>query len=331
MKIGLCIDPRLGRTWDEALDLAVQHGIEYVEPAGGGHVPTHHVDPVMLVQDLKGFTTFRDSIESRGLSVAALGCYGNPLHPDGERATAFHRDFVAMCSLASKLGVRRITVISGLPGGGPLDRVPNWINLSVFADLENAYRWQWDERLIPYWRSACALATDHGVTVCMEPIGNNMIHTGETFLRLADACGETLQASIDPSHLWWQGIDPCVAVSQLAGRIGFVQLKDVAFDAARIARDGLMPACNYDDWNARTWVYRAIGFGHDEMFWQDFLTALRRSGYDDVAAIELEESWMTMDEALEKSVDLVRRAMPRDAIPTRNWFSGYEWVSARIE
>ena len=155
--------------------------------------------------------------------------------------------------------------------------------------------------------------------------------TAETFMRLREACGETLRVSVDPSHLWWQGIDPIVLIKQLGGAIGFVQLKDVAFDDGRIARDGLVPACRYDDWDARTWVYRAVGFGHPEAFWKDFLTALRRGGYDDVVAVEIEESFMTTDEALEKSVELVRRALPREPIPARNWFDGYEWTSASVE
>jgi sugar phosphate isomerase/epimerase len=331
MQIGLVMDPRLDRSWEDALELAVRTGVTHVEPCGGGHVPKSYIDPIALADDDAALAAFRDSIASRGLRVAALGCYGNPIHPDDGRAKAAHDDFVAMCAVASKLDVKRVTVISGVPAGGPRDRLPNWIIPSVFADLENAYQWQWNERLIPYWREACTIAAQHGVTVCMEPIGGFMVYNAQTFLRLREACGETLCANVDPSHLWWMGIDPLVFVEQLRDAVAYVHAKDVALDARRIARDGVAPACRYDDWEARTWIYRAIGFGHPVSFWQEFFTTLRRIGYDDVVSIEIEESFMTTDEALEKSVDLIRGALPRQPMPVENWFAKYEWESASLE
>lgn len=331
MELGLVIDPRLDRSWEEALDLAVRHGITHVEPCGGGHVPKEYVDPIALAADDDVLAAFRESISSRGLRIAALGCYGNPIHPDEERAQRAHEDFVAMCEVASKLEVGRVTVISGVPAGGPGDRAPNWIIPSIYADLENAYRWQWEERLIPYWREACTVAVSHGVTICMEPIGGFMVYNAQTFLRLREVCGEAFCANVDPSHLWWMGIDPLVFVEQLHGAVGYAHAKDVAVDARGVARDGVAPACRYDDWNARTWTYRAIGFGHPELFWKDFFTTLRRGGYDDVVSIEIEESFMTTDDALEKSVDMVRRALPRGPIPAGNWFDKYEWESATVE
>jgi sugar phosphate isomerase/epimerase len=331
MELGLVIDPRLDCDWEDALDLAVRHGITHVEPCGGGHVPKAYVDPVALAEDDDKLAEFAVSISSRELRIAALGCYGNPIHPDDERARAAHEDFVAMCGVASKLEVNRITVISGVPAGGPADRAPNWIIPSVYADLEQAYRWQWEERLIPYWREACSVAAAHEVTICMEPIGGFMVYNGQTFLRLREACGEVLCANVDPSHLWWMGIDPLVFVEQLQGAIGYVHAKDVSLDPRRVARDGVAAACRYDDWDARTWTYRAIGYGHPEPFWKDFFTTLRRAGYDDVVSIEIEESFMSQREALEKSVEMVRRALPREPVPEGNWFERYEWESASVE
>ncbi len=331
MRLGLVIDPRLDRSWEAALDLAVRNGVTHVEPCGGGHVPTGYVDPLALAADTGALEAFRESVASRGLEIAALGVYGNPIHPDAQRARAAHEDFAAMCAVAERLGVHRVTVISGVPAGGPHDRAPNWIVPSIYADLEAAYEWQWQERLIPYWREACAVATAHGVTICMEPIGGFMVYNAQTFLRLREACGETLCANVDPSHVFWMGIDPVVYVEQLAGAIGYAHAKDVKLDARAVARDGIVPACRYDDWDARSWTYRAIGYGHPESFWRDFFTALRRNGYDDVVSIELEDSFMTMDEGVEKSVELVRRTLPREPIPERNWFAKYEWDSARVE
>jgi sugar phosphate isomerase/epimerase len=331
MNLGLVIDPRLDRSWEDALELAVRNGVTHVEPCGGGHVPKAYVDPLLLARDDDALAAFRESIASRGLQIAALGCYGNPIHPDADRAEAAHRDFAAMCEVAAKLEVDRVTVISGVPAGGPRDHAPNWIIPSIYADLEDAYRWQWEERLVPYWRRACKIAAAHAVKICMEPIGGFMVYNGQTFLRLREACGETLCANVDPSHVWWMGIDPLVFVEQLQGAIGYAHAKDVSIDPRRAPRDGLAPACRYDAWDERTWIYRAIGFGHPEPFWKDYFTALRRGGYDDVVSVEIEESFMSTDEALQKSVEMVRRALPLDPIPTGNWFDKYEWKPASVE
>jgi sugar phosphate isomerase/epimerase len=165
----------------------------------------------------------------------------------------------------------------------------------------------------------------------MEPIGGFMVYNGQTFLRLREACGQTLCANVDPSHLWWMGIDPLVFVEQLQGAIGYAHAKDVSIDPRRAARDGLAPACRYDEWEARSWIYRAIGFGHPEPFWKDYFTTLRRCGYDEVVSIEIEESFMSTDEALAKSVEMVQRALPREPVPTGNWFDRYQWKPASVE
>lgn len=329
--MGLVVDPRLDRSWEEALDLAVENGLSYVEPCGGGHVPKTYVDPIKLSKNEDALQEFSNSISQRGLKIASLGCYGNPIHPDQKRADAAHEDLVAMCNVAADLNVRRITVISGVPAGGPQDRVPNWIIPSIYADLEHAYQWQWEERLIPYWREACRIAADFDVTLCMEALGGFMVYNGQTFLRLRDVCGDRLRANVDPSHLWWMGIDPLVFVEQLGEAVGYAHAKDVAVYPRKVAKDGVVSACRYDAWAERSWTYRALGFGHPESFWNDFFTTLRQVGYDDVVSIEIEESFMTIDEALAKSTELVRRALPRDPMPTSNWFDKYEWESTTVD
>ncbi|SBW22363.1 hypothetical protein FDG2_2520 [Candidatus Protofrankia californiensis] len=88
MEIGLVVDPRLDRSWTDALDLAVHNGVTHIEVGGGGPVPKGYVDPIALAADDGRLAAFRDSISSRGLQIAALGCYDNPIHPDEQRATA---------------------------------------------------------------------------------------------------------------------------------------------------------------------------------------------------------------------------------------------------
>jgi sugar phosphate isomerase/epimerase len=59
------------------------------------------------------------------LSLAALNCSGNQLHPvDGERQSKVVYETIRLAEL---LGVDTIVLMSGLPGGGPKDLTPNWV------------------------------------------------------------------------------------------------------------------------------------------------------------------------------------------------------------
>ena len=321
----------LDRSWDEALDTIASYGVRYLEANAGGHIPKDHFDPLALVADGDALRRFRKSLESRGLRICAFGCYGNPVHPMEERRTRAHDDFVATCRLASELGVDRVSVISGCPAGGPHDRAPNWIINSIYPDFANAYRWQWEECLIPYWQRAAEIADRYGVRICVEPHGGDMVYNTETFFRLRDAVGPTVGANFDPSHLFWMGVDALEMIADLGDAIYYTHAKDVSFEPAVVRRQGLVPAGDFADWEGRSWHYRAIGFGHPESFWREFVTALRRAGYDDVVVIELEEPFMSTTDALSASVANLRAVLPADPFPQGNWFDSYRWVPAEIE
>jgi sugar phosphate isomerase/epimerase len=331
MELGLCSVCLLDRSWEQALDTLARHKIHWVEANAGGHIPKDHFDPLELLADDEALARFADSLSQHDIRIAAFGCYGNPVHPTEWRRRRDHDDFVATCKLAERLGVTRVSVISGCPAGGPNDRAPNWIINSIYPDFRKAYDWQWEKSLIPYWREAARTAEDHGVQICIEPHGGDMVYNLETFERLRDAVGATIGATFDPSHLWWMGIDVLSMIRELAGAIYYVHAKDVQVDSGIVTRQGLVPAVDYADWNRRSWVYRAIGQGHDEQFWRAFVTTLRRTGYDDVVSIEIEDPFLTIDDAIDMSVATLRAALPRNAPPAADWFDNYNWEAADVE
>jgi sugar phosphate isomerase/epimerase len=327
----VCSVSLLDRTWEQALDTLVRQGIHWIEADAGGHIPKDHFDPVRLVEDKSALDRFSASLAERDIRIAAFGSFGNHVHPDASRRQRHHDDFVATCRLAERLGVSRVAVISGCPGGGPHDRAPNWIINSIYPDFRNAYDWQWEQCLIPYWTEAARIAEDHGVRICVEPHGGDMVYNLETFQRLRDAVGPTIGVNFDPSHLWWMGIDVLAMIEELGEAIYYVHAKDVQIDGRVTARQGLVTAVDYADWRARPWVYRAVGHGHDERFWRANVTTLRRAGYDDVVALELEDPFLVMDDTLEASVATLRTCLPSREPPRGNWFDNYGWEAAEIE
>jgi sugar phosphate isomerase/epimerase len=315
----------LDRDWEAALDATLELGIRCVEPMGGGHVPRRHLDPQELATSEAARRRLVDPVQERGMEIAALGCYGNFLDPHESARRQSQEDLRAAIRAAAELGIGAVTSNAGCPGGGPGDATPNWIVHSLFPKRwDEAYRWQWEECVVPFWAEIGEFADRLGIDVCLEPMAGDVVYNLATFRRLRERAGARIKCHVDPSHLWWQGIDIFEFVGALDGAIGFAHAKDVTIDPRHLRLEGWLPSCAYDDWDQRSWSMRAVGNGHSEVFWREYVIALRRSGYDHCLAIEFQEPYMTVADGLRKSVAMLAAAMPADPPPSGNWFEMYE-------
>ena len=311
----------LDRSWEAMLDAAVAHGVGQIEACAGGHIPTAHYDPRSLAADREALRRFRATLEERGLRLCSFSCHGNPIHPDPERAASDHEDFAATCAVASALGVRNVSLLAGLPAGAPGDVTPNWIVNSAFPGLDETYEWQWQERVLPYWRRAAELADDHGVLLCIEPHSADVVYNTPTFLRLREEVGPTIAMNFDPSHLWWQGMDPLAVVAEVGDAIATCHVKDALIDGRRIARDGALSPVAYDRWDERPWAFATPGYGHSELFWRQLVLALRRAGYAGTLSVECEDPFLAPDDTLAASVEVLRPMLPGQPAPGVDWAS----------
>jgi sugar phosphate isomerase/epimerase len=309
----------LDRPWDAVLDAAAGHGLGWVEACGGGHIPTRHYDPVELAGDPAALRRFRATLDDRGLRLSSLACHGNPLHPVEGRASADRQALRATCRIAAELGVKNVNVLAGLPAGGPEDTTPNWIVNSVFPRLDESYRWQWEERVLPFWREAGALAADCGVVLCVEPHPSDVVYNGSTFRRLREEVGASIGMNFDPSHLWWQGIDPLTMIETFGSDIRTCHVKDLWVHRSRVAGDGVLSPVPYERWDERPWTFATPGYGHGEVFWGQLVLSLRSARYEGVLSIECEDPFLTPDDTLAASVSLLRRMLPAHAPPAVDW------------
>lgn len=319
MEIALMSASMLDRSWEATLDAAVTHGVEVIEACSGGHIPKRHYDPIKLVSDDAALEQFMETIASRGLRLCALSCHGNPLHPDKEEAARVHDDFVATCELAAALGVPHVSLLAGCPGGGPDDKTPNWVINSTFPDWNEIYEWQWEERVLPYWRNAVVTADRYRVRICVEPHSADVVYNLETFLRLHHAVGSTIGLNFDPSHIWWQGVDPLAFIQAAGEHILTCHIKDAVLDGRAIALNGVASSQSYDAWDRRPWSFSTPGYGHSELFWAQFVRALRNVNYTGALSIECEDPFMSPDDTLEQSVRVLRRVIPSSPRPTVDW------------
>jgi sugar phosphate isomerase/epimerase len=162
--------------------------------------------------------------------------------------------------------------------------------------------YQWDEVAIPYWRKAGPFAADHGVKVALEMHPGMLVYNVATLLRLREAVGPMIGANFDPSHLFWNGVDPVAAIRKLGDAIFHMHGKDVYVDPLNVAVNGCNDNQPYDRLATRSWTFRTIGYGHDLKIWKDIISALRLVGYDYVISIEHEDALMSNDEGLAKGV-----------------------------
>lgn len=312
MKIGVVSDSLGHLPFEEMLDTAASLGIAGVEINAANWTTAPHLDLPGVLASADKQRQFCRAFEARGLDLIALNANGNQLHPtEGERQSAALYDTIR---LAGALGVDTVVLMSGLPAGGPDDRTPNWIVSSWPPETQTILKWQWEERLLPYWHKLASFAQTQGVKkLCIEIHGNQLVYNVPALLRLRKEIGPIVGANLDPSHLMWMGADPLVAIDALGDAILHCHAKDTYLNKPRQAVTSLLENGSLTDIAARSWSYITLGFGHAEGWWREFCYRLRLAGYDGWLSIEHEDVVLSRIEGLRRSVDLLRASAPIEA------------------
>ena len=320
MKIGLYTDGLPDLSFTEALDWIAAQGVKAVEIATGGFSNAPHCEPDQLLNDENARTAFNAAIESRGLTLSALNCNANPLDPHPERGKAHQEIIFKSIELASKLGLDTVVTMSGCPGDPSGSPYPNWVNHPWQPEFAELYNWQWNEVITPFWQKVGGFAADHGVKIAIEMHPGQAAYNTRTLLRLREIAGPSLGANLDPSHLFYQGMDPLLVIRTLGQNFIFhVHAKDTRLDPYEMALNGGIDMRLMHLVTERAWGYRTLGFGHDELWWRGFVSALRAVGYDGVLSIEHEDTLMSAREGIVKSVEflqpIVLTTMPEETPP----------------
>ena len=317
MKIGVLTVLLSDRPFEEALDYLVELGVEAVEVGTGAYPGNAHCRPDELLRSDGKLKAFRRAVESRNLTISALSCHGNPLHPQRARARADHRVFEQTVRLAARLDVGTVITFSGCPGSDPRATQPSWITAPWPPEFSEALEWQWKTQVVPYWKDTARVLRSAGVRVAIEMHPNFVVYNPETMLRLRKVAPAVIGCNFDPSHLFWQQIDVVAAVRALGDAIFHVHAKDCGINRLNTQVNGVLDAKRYTQERDRAWLFRTVGYGNDAAVWRDLISALRLGGYDNVLSIEHEDSLMSPNEGLRKAVaflkDLVIREQPGEA------------------
>lgn len=305
MKIGMITDSLGSLSFTDMLAASAELGLETLEFACGNWSSAPHVKLDRLLDSAPARADFLAAVRDHGMEIAALNCSGNPLHP-GPQGREHHLVTEKTIRLASLLGIERVVMMSGLPGG-PGDANPNWITTDWPPECIEIERWQWQERIIPYWRDLVAFSNHLGIRrLCLELHGHQAVYNPTTLFRLREAVGETVGANYDPSHPLWMGADPLAAIRHLGEAIYYVHAKDTRIEPVPAGIDGVLDSRHGSRFSERAWNYITLGYGHGEEWWRHFCTALKQAGYDDVLSIEHEDMMMPPMDGMRKSVALLR-------------------------
>lgn len=308
---------------DLSLEKALSHiaglGCDTVELGTGAYPGDAHCRPAELLANKAKRDTFVQTVAASGLEISSLSCHGNPLHPDRRLASAHHKIFENTVKLASRIGVPVVTTFSGCPGDHAGAKFPNWVTCPWPPDFLEILEWQWEKAAIPYWKKQAAFAKSLGVKIAFEAHPGFLVYNPETLLKIRAACGPVIGANFDPSHFFWQGIDPVKAVRALAGAIHHVHAKDTGLYPLNAEINGYLDTKHYGDEKNRSWIFRTVGYGHGTDFWCDFVSTLRLCGYDGTLSMEHEDSLMSPAEGLRKGVEFLKSVVIRERKGKVTW------------
>ena len=292
--------------------------IDTVELATGNYPGNAHCKLSML-EDTTALMDFKRKLNDHGVNISALSCHGNPLHPDRTQANQAQEINQKTILLAEKLGVPTVVDFSGCPGDSPDAKAPNWVTCPWPSEYLDVLAWQWNEVVTPYWIERAEFATQHCVRIAIEMHPGFVVYSPETLLHLRAIAGPAIGCNYDPSHMFWQGIDPIAAIRVLGDAIFHVHAKDTQLYPANLVRTGVLDTKPYTDELNRGWIFRTCGYGHGSEWWGELLSTLRMFGYDSVVSIEHEDSLLSPGEGLNKAANFLNGIIIREPPATAWW------------
>src|SRR5258708_14547495 len=247
---------------------------------GTGNYPGDAHCKLSMLEDASVLKEFQQKLKDHGMSISALSCHGNALHPQqalAEKAREVSRKTIL---LAEKLGVSTVVDFSGCPGDSQGAQQPNWVTCPWPPEYLQVLKWQWDEVAAPYWIAQAKFAADHGVKIAIEMHPGFLVYNPESMLKLRTLAGPSIGLNYDPSHMFWQGIDPIAAIRILGDAIFHVHAKDTQIYERNLPLTGGLDTKPYTDERNRAWIFRTCGYGHGEQWWREFSSTFRMYGYD---------------------------------------------------
>ncbi|MGC8862969.1 MAG: sugar phosphate isomerase/epimerase family protein, partial [Armatimonadota bacterium] len=216
-------------------------------------------------------------LESRGLVISSLAWYTNMT--DVAKREEIAHNFRLLVDAAQKLGVGVVCTLAGMPVSGK-DKLK-----TIEEDCAVVF-----PPLVDY-------AASKGIRVALENWFATCLQGLAHFDRMFEVVPhENFGLNFDPSHLLHQQIDYIGAVERYARRIFHTHAKDTEIRDDKLAYLGNQMG----GW----WRYVIPGFGRVK--WSEYISCLRRNGYNGVLSIEHEDGALDREEGFIKGKNFLR-------------------------
>ena len=280
---------------EELCKLVSSIGYEGIEVACQAHINVHKV-----LEDDAYVAQFRATLEKYGLNVWALGahligqCVGdnwdprldnfapNALagKPDEIRAWAVE-EMKTVARAAQKLGVKVVTCFLGSP---------IWAYWYSFPQTPPSMVDEGFARIKELWTPIFDVYDECGVRLALEVHPTEIAFDYYSTKRLLDMLDwrPTLGLNFDPSHLQWQGMDPCLFLRDFASRIYHVHMKDVKVKLD--GRSGILGS--HIEFGDRSRGWNFVSLGHGDVDFDGIIRELNQMGYDGPLSVAWEDSGM---------------------------------------
>lgn len=214
--------------------------------------------------------------------------------PEGvrERAAEEMKD---AARAAVRLGV---DVVTGFTGSSV------WHKLYFFPptsqeEIEKGFR-----DFVERWNPILDVFAEEGIRFAFEVHPTEIAYDIYTAERVLEAIGhhETFGFNFDPSHLYWQFVDPVKFIDRFPDKIYHVHMKDAA--RTLDGQSGILSShLSFGD-HRRGWDFRSVGRG--EVDFQAVIRALNRIGYNGPLSVEWEDAGMDRVHGARESASFVR-------------------------
>jgi sugar phosphate isomerase/epimerase len=318
MKLGAYTACLHDRSIDETLRILRDLGLTSAEINTGGFIGAPHIPIADILASDAAREDYLAKFDAAGITLTGLNVNGNPLHPDPAVGPQHADDLRRTIDVAAALGVTRVVTMSGVPAGEPGGTVANWVVNPWDSQYLDILDYQWTEVALSFWQDIEARAAAAGVKVAIEMHPHNLVFNPPTLQRLVRLTGAThVGAEMDPSHLFWQGMDPVAAVQFLGPLVFHAAAKDTRINPANVSRFGVLDDRftrtpgdanplnlggdnTLNQWPAEpSWQFVAVGRGHGTAeFWVPFLQALHDIDPDMAVNIEHEDTELDQIEGL---------------------------------
>jgi sugar phosphate isomerase/epimerase len=244
-----------------------------------------HIDVGEL--DKENIDYIKNYVKQKGVEIASLGYYPNPLDPDRGKGEFYVEHIKKVIKAANKLGLENVNTFVGRDKTKNVEE-----NFKLFKEV---------------WRPIVKYAEEYNVKIGIEncpmiftydewPGGNNLASTPTIWRRMFEEIpSENFGLNYDPSHFVWMQMDYIKPIYEFRDKMFHVHIKDVKILKDKLDEVGIFAT------PLEFHSPKLPGLG--DVNWSKFISALTDIGYKGAVCIEVE------DRAFEDSLEDKKRSL----------------------